>query len=155
MPLFFISINQFTVKPHLFVSTQPHSFNTKPPLFTLGQSYQLNCTASGYPIPEVSWYWSPCDPGDLICNTAKKNDSQWTAVSDRFIDRLKPNEVILVTYNVRESGNYRCMAQSSKFTQREFWTDMEYKLTGKTTYYFSFDATRDGYFHFLLGSYVT
>ncbi|XP_062380357.1 vascular endothelial growth factor receptor kdr-like [Sardina pilchardus] len=34
----------------------------EPRSITQGQPQHLTCTAFGYPMPEVTWFWQPCDP---------------------------------------------------------------------------------------------
>ena len=121
------------VPPHPVITTIPHASNTQPPLFKLGKQYQFACTATGNPLPTVSWYWLQCERGDLACKPSRNNETRFIEVPETSIMRPTTNEAIVLVDGYTESGVFRCVAKSTKYLAKDFVIDMEYKLTGEWT----------------------
>lgn len=52
-----------TVKPRIFEEeVAPVGTQT----YRLGQEHQLTCTVFGFPKPNITWLWQPCDPDQKL-----------------------------------------------------------------------------------------
>ncbi|XP_078268694.1 vascular endothelial growth factor receptor kdr-like isoform X2 [Rhinoraja longicauda] len=94
-------------------------------VYQLGKNYPLTCTASGSPIPDVSWEWQPCDTTRSTCNPS--NDEIITISNTEKIpgNRIKilpqKTEVMqnktkivsrLTVVESKLSGIYYCLARN-------------------------------------------
>ncbi|KAG5263347.1 hypothetical protein AALO_G00263860 [Alosa alosa] len=98
----------------------------EPRSITLGQLQHLTCTAFGYPMPEVTWFWQPCDPNPdfqecrllseplaVRVQTEEDYPHNWVEMIDSKSAELKGvNKTIstLVVAAANVSGVYSCEA---------------------------------------------
>ncbi|XP_041653989.1 vascular endothelial growth factor receptor kdr-like [Cheilinus undulatus] len=95
--------------------------------YVLGRPHQLTCTASGLPLPNITWLWQPCHSGPTLKDCIdtkpimvevgeKGNNSHNLIKSINTIQELikDKNKTMstLVIGEARASGKYTCLAQN-------------------------------------------
>ncbi|XP_026873989.2 vascular endothelial growth factor receptor kdr-like [Electrophorus electricus] len=109
---------------------------TGPQTYRYGQSQQLTCTASGYPMPSIRWLWQPCDldtnltecrfyttyPNEISSNhTLPSNETEKISTATKVINGInKTISTLLVT--VKVSGVYTCLARNSEGNRTLKWS---------------------------------
>lgn len=52
-------VHTHTVKPKIFEEDVAPG---GPQAYKYNEGHQLTCTAFGIPMPNITWFWQPCDP---------------------------------------------------------------------------------------------
>ncbi|KAI5105129.1 vascular endothelial growth factor receptor kdr-like isoform X1 [Silurus meridionalis] len=104
--------------------------------YRLGQEHHLTCTVYGFPKPNITWLWQPCDPGHeltkckLYKNPIPVKDSNRFSYPGNLIKDLsnKPMEIngrnktiSTLVVEAKVSGLYICKA-SNKYGERTMMT---------------------------------
>ncbi|XP_061756252.1 vascular endothelial growth factor receptor kdr-like isoform X1 [Nerophis ophidion] len=109
--------------------------------YMLGRRHQLDCTAYGWPLPNITWLWQPFQhspdhknhvvfPKPVVVNITQKGEhNNWVKSITTRPEQIKGKNKTVSTLVVGEasvSGNYTCLAQNEE---------------GKTTMAFPFYVT--------------
>ncbi|XP_053486492.1 vascular endothelial growth factor receptor kdr-like [Ictalurus furcatus] len=125
----------------LFVKVKPRIFEEEvapvgTQTYRLGQEHQLTCTVFGFPKPNITWLWQPCDPDQKLtrCKLYRdpitvKNSTKYSHPANMIMDvsnelkeinsRNKIISSLVVMANV--SGVYTCKA-SNEIGERTMMT---------------------------------
>ncbi|KAL6480200.1 hypothetical protein MHYP_G00112330 [Metynnis hypsauchen] len=110
------------VKPRI---SEEEVASVGPQTYRHGQKHQLTCTAYGYPKPNITWLWQPCDPNSKLTKcmnyTTPVPVQENTIYSSNFVNEVlistellkgknKTISTLVVTANV--SGVYHCKASN-------------------------------------------
>ncbi|XP_066505151.1 vascular endothelial growth factor receptor kdr-like [Hoplias malabaricus] len=114
-----------------------------PQTYRHGQRHKLTCTAYGYPTPNITWLWQPCDPSpkltkcrhyrvpDIVQSNMEPNSLFPSNVINEIVTRtevlkgkIKTISTLVVTANV--SGVYTCSTNNElgeKSMKMDFFVD--------------------------------
>ncbi|XP_018515715.1 vascular endothelial growth factor receptor kdr-like [Lates calcarifer] len=96
--------------------------------YMLGKHPQLTCTASGVPLPTITWYWQPCHPNATFKNCIADTEPTLVSTDDRgnhshnwiksisikpeLVKGINKTVSTLVIGEASVSGEYSCVAQN-------------------------------------------
>ncbi|KAK2848976.1 hypothetical protein Q5P01_008810 [Channa striata] len=95
--------------------------------YMFGKEHQLTCTSPGFPLPNITWFWQPCDPDPTYEQCARDSKPILISLDDRgnysqnwikhiYVkpEMLKENKTAstLVIGEAMASGKYSCLSKN-------------------------------------------